>query len=305
MSMLLAAEAGRSTSLVPDARALLQAHYCKHTTASTLMHARRIVLWTLFACLAACGDLKVRSVAPTVVVPAELEGRWVGTWQSDGSTGSGSSPAGSNPAGSVPSGSVEIRIQQFAGEPLVAITIDNPCLVPRNYDLRITAQGIDLLAEGVSVLRADRVTAEQLVGTYQCDEDQGAWEAEWVESLPTLLDLSGTWEGRIFGGGEPEQPIEVTMVQSVVAGALVLIGEADLPGALPFSLPLRGVVRFREVDFELFLQTEPGFEPQVFVTGIGAREPLTLPVGVVSVLSPTALPFSQALIELVRTVPGQ
>lgn len=255
-----------------------------------MKHTRRIVLWTLLACLAACGDLKVRSVAPTEVVPAELEGRWVGTWQSDGTIGSGS---------------IELRIQEFDGEPLVAIAIDNPCLVPSNYDLRFTGQGIDLLAEGVAVLSADRVAEEQLVGTYQCEQDQGVWAAEWVESLPTLLDLSGTWEGRIFGGGEPEQPIAITMVQRVEAGALVLVGEADLPGVLPFGLPVRGFVRFGELNFELILQTAPGFEPQVIVAGLGDREPLQLPLGVVQVLSPTAFPFSQAMIELVRTVPGQ
>ncbi|MFT4512135.1 MAG: hypothetical protein ACI91B_000822 [Planctomycetota bacterium] len=254
------------------------------------MHARQLVLWTLLACLSACGDLNVKSVPPTVVVPVELEGRWVGIWQSDDTVGSGS---------------IELRIQEFAGQPLVALTIDNPCLLPRSYDLRLSAEGIDLLADGVSVLHANHVADDQLVGTYQCDEDRGVWTAEWVESLPTLLDLSGTWDGRIFGPGQTEQPIEVTMIQRVEGGVLVLDGEATLPGALSFRLPMRGYVRFRESEFDLVLQTQQGFEPQIIVAGLGDREPLQLPLGFVQVLSSTALPFTEGMIELVRTVAGQ
>tara|TARA_R110002072_G_scaffold87129_6_gene196685 strand:+ start:4201 stop:5010 length:810 start_codon:yes stop_codon:yes gene_type:complete len=254
------------------------------------MQLRQRVLLSLIVCLAACGDLKVRSVPPAVVVPAELEGRWVGTWESIASEASGD---------------VEIHIQEFASQPLVAVTIDNPCLVPRSYDLRWTAQGIDLLADGVAVFQATRVATQQLVGSYQCEQDEGTWTAQWVESLPALLDLTGTWEGRIFGGGQPDQPIDIAIVQRVQGGALVLDAEADLPGVLPFALPLQGFVRFRESEFELVLQTEPGFEPQMIVSGLGDREPLQMPLGLVQVLSSTVLPFAQGMIELVLADPEE
>ena len=159
---------------------------------------------------------------------------------------------------------------------------------------------IELQADGVTVLEASRTEQQKLEGTYTCAEDQGTWSVQWVEALPTLLDLSGEWQGRIYGQGQTEQPIVVDLQQGVEGGALVLAGFADLPGALPFELPLQGYVRFVADRFELVLQTDPGFEPQLIVSGIGDREPLQLPVGLVQVISPTGLPFSQALVELVR-----
>src|SRR5690606_39687450 len=103
--------------------------------------------------------------------------------------------------------------------------------------------------------------------------------ARWVEALPSVLDLSGSWRGRIFAPGQPDQPVAVTLEQRVQHGVLVLEGGADLPGVLPFELPLAGYVQFRGSAFELVLQSDPAFDPQIIVTGIGDREPLELPVG--------------------------
>lgn len=259
------------------------------------MHLCRIIPWALVACFAAC-DLEVRSTAPQVVVPVGLEGLWIGTWQSDSAPGGSVSTPGIT-------GNVEIRIQEFGGEPLVSVTIDNPCLVPRNYDLRLTAEGIDLLADGEVVLNADRAGSDRLIGRYQCEQDQGMWTADRVGSLPSLLDLTGAWEGRIVGPAATVQPVELDLVQTVEAGQLVVRADAVLPGVLPFPLPLEGIVRFRESDFELVMQSEPGAEPQLIISGVGDREPLQLPVGFVQVLSANVLPFSQGMIELVPVEP--
>jgi hypothetical protein len=252
------------------------------------MHMRRTFLWGLLSCLAACGDLQIRSIAPTQVVPLNLQGRWVGVWQSESEATTGNG------------GPVELRIQEFAGEPVVTVEMDNPCLVPRAYELVLTGDSIAMQADGQTVLLANQSEDRTLRGIYTCAEDHGSWTADWVADLPSLLDLSGTWEGRIYGGGQPEQAIALSLQQSIESGVLALRGVADLPGALPFALPLQGYVQFRDDQFDLVLQTAPGVDPQVVVSGIGDREPLQLPVGLVQVFSPTSLPFAQALIELVR-----
>jgi hypothetical protein len=249
------------------------------------MHLSRSILWGLTACLAACGDLKVRSVAPTQTVPAVLEGLWLGTWQS---------------AKNQTAGLLEIRIQQFHGEAVVEILIDNPCLLPDDYELILTADGILLRLGGETVMQADLLEDGQLVGFYDCALDDGGWQAEWVEGLPSLLDLSGSWEGRIYAIGQQEQPIYMTLEQSVSAGRLVLHGDADLPAAFPFGVPLEGYVRFGPDEFELTLFTPLGVEPSLYLTGVGQRETLSVSVGIVQVQGPATLPFSIGMVQLIR-----
>lgn len=249
------------------------------------MSTRLSFLTMLLLGLGSCGDLQVRSVPPSRVLPVDLQGRWLGSWQSEIS---------------LLRGNVEIFVQEFQGEPLVRVNLDNPCLVPRDYDLVVTGETLALQADGVAVLEATVTAPQQLEGTYACSEDQGTWTAQWVEALPEPLDLTGTWSGRIFGGDQPDQPIEIALVQSVVAGTLVLSGDAELPGVSPMLLPVAGYVEFREDRFELVLQTQQGLDPRIILSGSGDREPLQLPVGLVQVLSATALPFSQAMVELFR-----
>lgn len=245
----------------------------------------RILIASLLASLAACGDLEVRSIAATDVVPASLQGFWSGTWQSD-----------INQA----QGLIDLRIQEYKAEPLVAVTINNPCVVPGDYELVLTQGQISLQIDDVPVLEATLRTDRALTGTYGCNSDRGTWQAIWIEALPEVIDLSGSWDGRLFVAGQFEQPVSITLEQRVRSGSLVLEGEATLPGALPFPVPLRGVPNFRETDFELILQSEPGSEPQIVLTGIGDRESLGVPVGLLQVLSLSPLPFSQAMVELER-----
>jgi hypothetical protein len=250
-----------------------------------LMHTRLLVLTMLVLGFAACGDLRVRSVPPSRTLPVTLQGRWLGSWQSEIS---------------LLSGNVEIFIQEFAGEPLVRVNLDNPCLVPRDYELVVTGDTLSLKADGVVVLEASMNAPQQLEGTYACAEDQGTWIAQWVEALPEPLDLTGTWSGRIFGGGEPDQAIELVLEQRVAAGTLVLSGDAQLPDVSPMLLPVTGYVEFREDRFELVLQTQQGLDPRIILSGSGDREPLQLPDGLLQVLSQNALSYSQAMVELVR-----
>lgn len=243
-----------------------------------------MILSGLTACLAACGDLKVRSVAPTQAIPAVLEGRWLGTWQS---------------SKNATAGPLEIRIQQFDGQPVVAVQIDNPCLLPNDYELVMTDGSILLRLGGETVMQANLIDDKLLDGVYQCAEDDGVWQAEWVEGLPSLLDLSGSWLGRIYSIGQQEQPINLTLVQSVRAGTLVLHAEADLPAAFPYGVPMEGYVNFRPDEFDLTLFTPPGAEPRIYLTGVGQRETLEVPVGVVQLQGPSTLPFSTGMVQLI------
>lgn len=230
----------------------------------------------------ACGEIKVRSVRSADAVPAALEGEWSGTWTSEVNA---------------MAGSLSVRVQQFAGQPLVSLSIDNPCLVPRDYELRLTGGTIELLADGVRVLDATLTADRRLLGSYECAADRGTWSAERIRDLPPPLDLSGTWRGTVTVGGASE-PLVVELVQTVRAGSLALDGLVTLPEALPFPVPVTGGVQFGDADFRIALQTRSGFQPAVVLTGVGDREPVQVDIGLLQVLSSTALPFSQGVFQM-------
>lgn len=254
------------------------------------MQMTRVILLGWLACLAACGELKVRSTAPSQTLPAALEGRWVGTWTSSGNQGGGP---------------IEIRIQQFRSEPVVQVQIDNPCLTPNDYDLALTGDQISLSLAGTTVMSANLLTEQLLDGIYTCAADEGVWQAEWVEGLPSLLDLSGEWEGRIFSVGEEELPFTMQVEQSVQGGQLVLAAQADLPtlsggGPMAAGVPMQGYVRFYPEDFELTLFTPLGSEPSIYLTGIGERETLHVPLGVVQLQTSAQMPLANGTVQLLR-----
>ncbi|MFK7742966.1 MAG: hypothetical protein AB8H80_21820, partial [Planctomycetota bacterium] len=137
--------------------------------------------------------------------------------------------------------------------------------------------------------------------SYECAADQGTWRATRTADLPEPLDLSGEWAGSIFVPGLFDEPFTLRLQQSVQSGLLRLDGSIDLPAAVPFPLPVEGLVRFVEDGFDLLLQTVPGFQPRLQLLGIGTREPLAVPVGSVRVIGGSQLPFSEAFLRLERT----
>jgi len=223
-------------------------------------------------------------------MPAALEGRWVGSWTSSGNQGGGS---------------IEIRIQQFRSQPVVEVQIDNPCLTPNDYDLSLSGDQISLSLDGTTVMSANLLGEQTLDGVYSCAADEGEWQAEWVEGLPTLLDLSGEWEGRIFSIGEGELSITMNVEQNVEAGRLVLQAQADVPcftNGMPMVgvVPMQGYVRFYPDDFELTLYTPLGSEPSIYMTGIGERETLHVPLGVVQLQASPLTPLANGTVQLLR-----
>lgn len=249
--------------------------------ASKLM--RFLPLCVLAVLCAACGDLTVQSVPGSQTIPAALAGEWRGTWQSDRNQDTGS---------------IIILIQEFAGEPVVSLTIDNPCLAPDDYDLVLAGGVIALQRDGVTVLEASLTRPEKLSGTFACELDDGTWTADLIGPLPEPIDLSGSWDGRVFLPGAFDEPLEVALQQSVRSGQLALNALADIPSVVPFPIPMRGYVVFGEQGFDIILETEVGVQPRLVLSGSGDREPLAVPSGVLQVVGQTPLPFSQGLVQL-------
>ena len=249
----------------------------------TLVPAGWWPLSPFLALLAGCGEIHVRSIRPDPGVPEMLQGEWTGSWASTRRSDSGS---------------LSVRVLEFANQPVVSLTIDNPCIVPRDYELRFSGGIIELWADGDRVLEASLEPSRVLVGGYQCAQDEGTWSATWQRELPPPLDLSGAWEGSVTVPGVASEPMRVELTQSVRSGALVLRGTVALPTALPLPVPITGFVNFGDTDFQLVMQTQTGFQPAVVMTGIGDRDPVQVQLGLLQVLSTAALPFSQGLFEM-------
>lgn len=246
------------------------------------MHTQPIAGALALLCLAACGDLEVRRETAPEAVPSQLRGEWGGTWRSSLANRSGG---------------LTIRIQEFDQQPVVSLQIDNPCLVPRAYDLVLSGGAIALRADGEQVLVASLTGERRLDGTYGCDADSGTWSAEWRGELPEPVDLGGLWTGELVVTGGVQRELRVTLDQVVRGGALVVEGFAALPEVLPFPIPVSGVVAFGEDDFDLVMQS---FEPRTVWSAEGTLEPARIDLGLVQVLGAPGLPFTQALFELER-----
>jgi hypothetical protein len=234
---------------------------------------------------AACGDFEVRRRVSVEGVPALLQGEWQGTWQSD--TGPGD-------------GALTIRITEFAGEPVVRLAIDNPCLPSSDYELDVQDDRVLLRLDGHPAMVAQFASLALLVGSYACDEGAGTWQAARIGDLPPPSDLGGSWRGELQPPGVAAEPLRLDLVQRVEAGALLLDGTLDLPTLLPAPLPVRGVAHFGATDFEIVLETDATAAVELVLSGAGEREPPRVDFGLLQVLSGTALPFTQATFRLER-----
>lgn len=231
----------------------------------------------------ACGDLELKSVRPTDVVPAGLEGEWVGSWQSVlSNTGGG----------------LNVKVQEFDGEPVLGMQLDNPCITPREYDLVMTPSTIELRADGATVFAATLGEGRTLIGTYQCKADLGTWTATWQRLLPPIVDLGGTWSGDLTIAGQPALPIRLQLDQSVASGAIVIDGALELIGLSPAPIPMTGSAQFRDQGFDLLLQTPNGVAPDLLLTAFGIRDPLRIEVGLLQMFGAQP-PLQQGIVRLV------
>ena len=245
----------------------------------------------MLSCLAlgGCG-VKVKTARTGGLTSSSFDGEWVGTWQpAIGVAGSG--------------GPLTLRLQQFQGQPVVAVQIDNPCVTPREYELLLRASSVELRADGQVVFGAVLDENRTLLGTYQCAAGTGSWSAVWQRALPPIVDLSGTWAGSLVVPGGGPFALECTLTQSVRAGSLVLDGTVLLPELLLTPIVVTGSVQFREGAYDLVLRSVDGAPVQFALAGIGGLEPLRLQSAFVQFFGPTPLPFSQGLVDITRQTP--
>lgn len=233
--------------------------------------------------LAACGDLHVKSIRSPQVVPAAFAGEWTGTWMS------------TDPAAT---GAIAVRVQEFAGEPVVHVEFQNPCIEPRSYELVLSGSTIELRAGADTVLAGALVEPQRLVGTYHCPLESGTWEATWQRDLPELADLGGIWTGTLAVPGQVTRPFELALEQDVDGGELRLTGLLDLGDVWPSLLVVRGPVAFRDDGFDLALQTLSGNSPGLLLAGSGDREPLQVESGLLLTIGSPVLPFSNGVFTI-------
>jgi len=248
---------------------------------------RSLLLACFLFLAAACGDIDVREIR-TEGVPPELIGEWTGTWQSHLN---------------VTGGMLLLRIQEFAGEPVVTVQVDHPCVKPREYEFRATATTVELLADGEVVFAAVVGSDRTLIGTYDCAADRGSWDASWLRELPPVIDLAGRWDGGIRLDGAPEQPFVMRLEQDVRGGALRLDGTIDLPGVLPEPLGITGWLEFHETTFEILLTTLPGEVPIAYMTALGNSALLRIEDGMLQAAISAQLPLLQATWHAAWTSP--
>ena len=244
----------------------------------------------LVCCGAAACGIKVTAANSGALRPSPFDGEWVGAWQA----GPGAVDVG---------GPLTVRMQQFQGQPVVAVDIDNPCITSREYELQLSQTTIELRADGEVVFGGVLGEGPTLLGTYRCAAATGAWTATWRRALPTIVDLSGTWRGRLLVPGGETFDVEFALEQVVRSGALVLEGRAALPELLMTSVPMTGSVQFRDSSFEMVLLTTPTAPLQFVLSGVGDLEPARLSTGFLQFLGPTPLPFTHGLVDIERQTP--
>lgn len=235
--------------------------------------------------LVACGDLELRSIRSPEVVPAQLEGEWSGSWHSSSTTDSGP---------------LVVRLQEFAGQPVVSLQIVNPCVQMRAYELVLGLSSVELRAEGDPVFVGVLGEGRTLVGGYDCNNDVGSWTATWQRDLAPLIDLSGRWSGTLATAGALPRLLTLQLEQTVREGMLALDGALTIDGIgpEPVRLPLVGTANFRSDGFDLALRSPDGSAPNVVMSGLGESMPLQVELGVLQVLGASALPFTQGVFRI-------
>ncbi|HZN37963.1 MAG TPA: hypothetical protein VFD82_04125 [Planctomycetota bacterium] len=239
------------------------------------------VTWFVLVISAGGCDIDVKSVRTGEQIPADLEGVWQGSWQSQQAS---------------LSGTLTLQLQEWDNKAVVSVATDNPCVEPHDYDLSLLPGRIELRDDGELVFAAVFGPGRTLTGTYVCHQDSGQWAAAWTEALPPIVDLSGTWLGSVAAAGFPVVALSLELVQSVRHGSIVLDGLLTLPEIPGVQVLLTGGAVFRQGGFDMLLATSPTSNPSLVLTGFGSTEPLRVDLGVINVInSQPPLPFTQGV----------
>ncbi|MFY9344684.1 MAG: hypothetical protein WAT39_19485 [Planctomycetota bacterium] len=250
----------------------------------------RVAAALFVSCFAAsCGDLDVRSLRTADAVPAALVGEWEGNWRSS-ATGR--------------TGEVRVQVQEFGGEPLVHVDIDNPSVQPQVVDLVLTEDSIELRSGGEVVMSARLFQDRRLEGLFAVSGDRGTWSADWQRDLPPVGDLGGVWRGDLVPLGGDVVAIELELVQTVSSGQLRLDGLLAVPGAWPAPVAIEGSARFGAAGFELLARSVPGSAVPFTLSAAGAAGEdgvLRLGAGLLHVTGDDPQPFRDATFTLLRS----
>lgn len=202
----------------------------------------RLLLLLLLGLSLACGKLRTSVTGASAAVPDALVGEWSGTW--------------TNAAGDS-GGDLELRVQEFAGQPVVQIVTDLPCLTGGSFQLAFTAATFAVQLGDTEVLTGSLVAPGQLAGQFGCGAGAGTWQASRTRVLPAATDLSGRWNGTLFFEGLPAAPFALDLRMRLDAGILRLDGEIFVEGSDPASVV--GLASdFDGQGFELLVSTPDG-----------------------------------------------
>ncbi len=218
------------------------------------------LLLALLPALAACGDVKTNLSNSSAAVPAALVGEWTGTWTADG---------GGN------AGTLTLRVQDFAGQPVVQIDTDMPCIAGTTFELLFAATSFTARVGGQQVLDGALTAPSQLAGTFTCAAGQGTWQATRQRVLPLVTDLSGAWSGALYLQGTTPQPFLLDLSMTLDSGVLRLDGVLDVQGEPTATIVGYGL-DFDDDGYQVFFETTDG---RLRAQGTGLYGPLRIENG--------------------------
>ena len=89
--------------------------------------------------------------------------------------------------------------------------------------------------------------------------------------------------------------------QTVGGGTVSLQGTVQLPSYMPIPVPVGGVARFRDDEFDVVLSTPSGIFPELQLVGVGNAATLAIEEGVMVSSGGVVLPFASAVWTAVQT----
>lgn len=202
----------------------------------------RLLVLLLLGLSLACGKLRTTITGSSSAVPDALVGEWRGSW---------TSAAGDS------DGDLALRVQEFAGQPVVQIVTDLPCLTGATFQLQFTTATFTVRVDDVDVLTGSLLGPGQLGGQFGCGSGAGTWQASRTRALPPATDLTGRWNGTLFFEGLPAAPFALDLRMRLDSGVLRLDGEIFVEGSDPASIV--GIAsNFDDQGFAILVATPDG-----------------------------------------------
>jgi|688.fasta_scaffold227400_3 hypothetical protein len=235
------------------------------------------------AVLLACGQIRTSVTDASSAVPSALAGEWSGTWTSSAGDGGGE---------------LVLRVQEFAGQPVVQINTDLPCLGGPSFQLQLAASAFTVRVGDVVVLAGELAAPGELSGQYGCAAGAGTWQATRARPLPSVKDLTGRWTGTLFFDGLPDAPFALDLRMRLDAGLLRLDGDIFVEGSDPAAVV--GIASaFDDQGFTIALSTPDG---ALRALANGQLQPLRVDLGQFGVFAAGSA-IGGGVFSMARTAP--